>query len=63
MRDVRRYAGYYPSDPHALTVIAYASYFSGDRSESASACRRLLDLDPHDAFAAYTRCFNSGAVF
>lgn len=53
IRDVRRYASYYPSDPHALTVIAYVSYFASERGEAEAACRRLLGLDPRDGFAQY----------
>jgi tetratricopeptide (TPR) repeat protein len=53
MRDVRRYAQYYPGDPHALTTIAYASYFAGDAAEAEQACRRLLQVDARDPFAAY----------
>lgn len=53
LRDVRRYAQYYPGDPHALTTIAYASYFAGDTAEAEDACRRLLRLDQRDTFAAY----------
>jgi tetratricopeptide (TPR) repeat protein len=53
MRDVRRYAQYYPSDPHALTTIAFASYFAGDAPSAEEACRRLISLDGRDSFAAY----------
>jgi tetratricopeptide (TPR) repeat protein len=53
LRDVRRYAAYYPSDPHALTVIAYVSFFGGDRPESEAATRKLLSIDGKDPFAAY----------
>ncbi len=53
VRDVRRFSSYYPADPHALTVIAYITYFGGDRIESETTCRKLLALDSRDAFAAY----------
>lgn len=53
LRDARRYLQFYPGDPHALTVIAYASYFSGDAAEAESSCKRLLAVDGRDALAAY----------
>jgi tetratricopeptide (TPR) repeat protein len=53
VRDVRRYVQYWPNDPHALATLAYAAYFTGDPATSADACRRLLQADGRDAFAAY----------
>jgi len=53
LRDLRRYAAYYPSEPHALAVVAYVGYFGGDRPEAEAAAKRLLSLDARDAFAAY----------
>jgi len=53
LADARRYAGYFPADPHALTVIAYATYFAGDLASAEDAARRLRAKDERDAFAAY----------
>jgi tetratricopeptide (TPR) repeat protein len=53
LSQARRYLQYYPTDPHALTVVAWVSYFAGDRDEAERMCRRLLALDGRDPFAAY----------